>query len=76
MDRCFTFQWGGGGGVFFRWEELHFSVGVHPMERDIRIDGRKGGGIEKNRSEELKKCPPPSTAVQRIADVVRERKPR
>ena len=27
-------------------------------------------------SEELKKCPPPSTAVQRIADAVREKKPR
>ena len=48
------------------------------------------GGVQKNHrigsvpprppphpgSEELKKCPLPSTAVQRIADAVRERKPR
>ena len=27
-------------------------------------------------SEELKKCPPPSAAVQRFVNVVRERKPR
>ena len=58
------------------------------MERDIGFDG--GGGFEKNHrmgsappwppphpgSEELKKCPPPSTAVQRFVNVVRERKPR
>ena len=65
-------------------------MAVHPMERDIGFDGGGGGG-SKNiigwgacphgphphpGSEELKKCPPPSTAVQRIADAVRERKPR
>ena len=57
------------------------------MGRDIGFDGgvlKKIIGWEARPhappphpgSEELKKCPPPSTAVQRIADAVRERKPR
>ena len=86
MDRCFTFQWGGcfsdGRGFIFKW-------GCTPWRgtSDLMVGG---GVVEKNHrmgstppwpplhpgSEELKKCPPPSTAVQRIADAVRERKPR
>ena len=55
-----------------------------------RVIGFDGGGFEKNRrmgstppcppphpgSEELKKCPPHATVVQRFVNVVSERKPR
>ena len=39
MEGCFTFQWGGGGGLFFRWGGFIFKSGVYPMGRDIRFDG-------------------------------------
>ena len=52
--------WGGGGG----------------SKKIIRWGVCPHGPHPHPGSEELKKCPPPSTAVQRVADAVRERKPR
>ena len=82
MEGCFTFQWGGGcfsdGGASF------LSGGCTPWGGTSNL---MGGGSKKivgwgacphapphPSSEELKKCPPPSTAVQRFVNV-RERKP-
>ena len=81
MEGCFTFQW----GVVFQMGGFIFKWGVHPMGRYIGFDWgvfekkcRMGGAptCPHACSEELKKCPPPSAAVQRFVNVVRERKPR
>ena len=79
-----------GGRFDFQMGDFIFEGGggVHPMGRDISFDGG-GGFLKKNVGwgegtphashpcrGELKKCPPPSAAVQRFVNVVRERKPR
>ena len=83
LQGCFTFQWR--GGLFFRRGASFLSGGCTPWGGTSVL---MGGAFEKKCrmggaptcphacSEELKKCPPPSAAVQRFVNVVRERKPR
>ena len=78
------------GGLFFRWGPPFLSRGA-PPGGGIDFNGggvsKKivGWGAHPHAphptppnpgSEELMKCPPPSTAVQRFVNVVCERKPR
>ena len=78
---------GEGGGVVFQMGDFIFEWRVRPMGRGIGFDGGvlekkhtmgRGGAPHASHlcSEELKKCPPPSPAVQRFVNVVRERKPK
>ena len=52
MERCFTFQWG--GGLFVRWKGFIFKWRVHPMG----VIGFDGGGRFPKKSQDGGACSP------------------